>query len=268
MSLASPPGRDATVSWIIGQPLQFNPGAREAYSNIGYLLLGLIVEKYSGKAHIDFLRDEIFAPLGVPPDQILAGRTFPEDQDRREPYYDYAGDIDPNVFWPARGAGPDVPAPYGGWDHEARIGQGGVVASPLALLEYLDDHQVNGSSIGGARVIVDARNHTGSLEGTNALARQRADDVNFVVLFNKDPSTGSYAIDMRTAFDAFFNKPGIAWPSRDITTVDVGEGGDYNSDGFVEADDLLHWRLAFNRTPHARPTRTLTAMATVTAPTY
>jgi CubicO group peptidase (beta-lactamase class C family) len=42
---------------------KFTPGSRWAYSNSGYVLLGLIVEKIAGKSFPDFLHDRIFAPL-------------------------------------------------------------------------------------------------------------------------------------------------------------------------------------------------------------
>ena len=43
----------------------FKPGARYAYSNTGYALLALIVERVSGKTFATFLRDRIFTPLGM-----------------------------------------------------------------------------------------------------------------------------------------------------------------------------------------------------------
>lgn len=46
-------------------PLDFEPGARFAYDNTGYVLLGEIIERLSGKSYADFLREEIFAPLGM-----------------------------------------------------------------------------------------------------------------------------------------------------------------------------------------------------------
>lgn len=43
----------------------FEPGAQFRYSNTGYALLALIVEKYSKQAFAEFLQDQIFAPLGM-----------------------------------------------------------------------------------------------------------------------------------------------------------------------------------------------------------
>ena len=46
-------------------PLQFTPGRKYAYCNTGYYLLGMIIEKVSGKPYATFLAERIFTPLGM-----------------------------------------------------------------------------------------------------------------------------------------------------------------------------------------------------------
>lgn len=47
------------------KPLAFEPGAGEAYSNGGYITLGLIIEKLTGQSYYDYVRDHIFKPAGM-----------------------------------------------------------------------------------------------------------------------------------------------------------------------------------------------------------
>jgi CubicO group peptidase (beta-lactamase class C family) len=60
---------DLTILEVIdlfkNKPLDFNPGEKQSYSNSGYILLGAILEKASGKTYEDFVEQEIFAPLGM-----------------------------------------------------------------------------------------------------------------------------------------------------------------------------------------------------------
>lgn len=51
--------------WIFNQELAFDPGSTMSYSNSNYFLLSNIVEQVSGQKYVDFLRENIFKPLGM-----------------------------------------------------------------------------------------------------------------------------------------------------------------------------------------------------------
>jgi CubicO group peptidase (beta-lactamase class C family) len=45
--------------------LAFEPGTRWAYSNYGFLLLGVVVEKAAGSSYYDYVRDYVYKPAGM-----------------------------------------------------------------------------------------------------------------------------------------------------------------------------------------------------------
>ncbi len=47
------------------KPLEFKPGTQLHYSNTGYILLGMVIEKSSGQTYAEFLKKNIFDPLGM-----------------------------------------------------------------------------------------------------------------------------------------------------------------------------------------------------------
>jgi CubicO group peptidase (beta-lactamase class C family) len=51
------------LAWAAHVPLAAAPGERWAYSNMGYVLLGMVIRKVSGQFHGDFLRGSLFGPL-------------------------------------------------------------------------------------------------------------------------------------------------------------------------------------------------------------
>jgi len=58
------------------KPLEFEPGAKERYSNGGYVVLGLIVAKASGQNYYDYVRDHIFKPA-----YMMDTASYPKDAD-------------------------------------------------------------------------------------------------------------------------------------------------------------------------------------------
>jgi CubicO group peptidase (beta-lactamase class C family) len=50
---------------FVEEPLRFEPGARWGYSNAGYVVLGAVIEKITGKSYFDYVRESIFEPAGM-----------------------------------------------------------------------------------------------------------------------------------------------------------------------------------------------------------
>ena len=51
------------IALVADKPLDFKPGTEWSYSNTGYILLGMIIEKASGERYNDFLKKNILDPL-------------------------------------------------------------------------------------------------------------------------------------------------------------------------------------------------------------
>ena len=61
-----PPAAAATViEAMLSVRLDFDPGERYAYSNLGYCILGRVIEKLSGKGYEEYVRQNVLAPLGA-----------------------------------------------------------------------------------------------------------------------------------------------------------------------------------------------------------
>jgi D-alanyl-D-alanine carboxypeptidase len=50
---------------FVNEPPQFEPGTRNAYSNAGYVVLGLLIERLSGEDYFTYVREHIFEPAGM-----------------------------------------------------------------------------------------------------------------------------------------------------------------------------------------------------------
>ena len=84
------PDSDAIIRYMMGQPLQFDPGTKAVYSNFGYLLLGRVIEKISGIGYEDFVNGKLLNPIGT--QTFRLGATRAQERDASEvKYYDFKG---------------------------------------------------------------------------------------------------------------------------------------------------------------------------------
>lgn len=66
--------RTTAIGYMLRQPLANVPGSTALYSNVGYMLAGLIAERVGGAPFETLVQQEVFGPLGV-----AATFGFPED---------------------------------------------------------------------------------------------------------------------------------------------------------------------------------------------
>ena len=50
---------------FVNDPLEFKPGERWAYSNAGFMVLGAIIERVSGRSYFDYVKEEVFKRAGM-----------------------------------------------------------------------------------------------------------------------------------------------------------------------------------------------------------
>jgi D-alanyl-D-alanine carboxypeptidase len=76
-----------------GKPLDFAAGTHYSYSNFGFFVAGLIIEKVTGKSYEGALREQIFRPLGMNdtgldhPEIILPKRAYYYEDAHTEEWY-------------------------------------------------------------------------------------------------------------------------------------------------------------------------------------
>lgn len=210
-----PPTCRVVLRDALESSLDFAPGTRYAYSNLGYCILGRIVERTVGTPYQEFARTRVLAPAGAT--GLVLGHTL-RPAAGETMYYDYPGaplvEAMPGV---ARGK---VPAPYGGFAVEEMDSYGGWVGAPLDYLKFflaIDGRRgpglLSGASFREMRARPEIRGldparpifyglglqvralaggsvnwwHVGSLPGVNTLAVRTAEGYAWVAALNMRP---------------------------------------------------------------------------------
>ena len=130
MGVPNPPSSEAIVGFMARQPLGFAPGEGFAYTNVGYVTLGRIIERVTGMPYEDYVRSQVFAPMGVTRARIGGARR--EERLDGEVEYDSRGIVWPSIF----DGESNVPAAYGGVHTQAFDASSGWVLSAVDLARF------------------------------------------------------------------------------------------------------------------------------------
>ena len=134
LGIPGPATAQDTLYYMLGQPLDFDPGTDYAYSNFGYSILGRVIEQVTGMTYESYLRDEVLAPMGIQGMEL--GRTHPQDRPADEvAYHMYDGAYDVVSVFPE--VTDRVPRPSGGWHQEALDAHGGWISSASDLIRFV-----------------------------------------------------------------------------------------------------------------------------------
>jgi len=94
------------MNWIINtRPNPQAPGSVYDYSNVNFFIAGRVIEKISGKTYINFIKEDIMAPIGITQTD-MAGKTEAERKTNEVKYYGQGNDAAYvyNIAFPRRDA--------------------------------------------------------------------------------------------------------------------------------------------------------------------
>ncbi|TLP58560.1 serine hydrolase domain-containing protein [Microbispora triticiradicis] len=247
-----PISRSNIMRRTTGVRLDFDPGARYAYSNYGYMLLGRIIEKAGGMPYATYVQERILNPRGIT--RMRQGRSLPEYAAPGEVSYESKQE----AVYVFDSSGSLVPSPDGGFNLENMDAHGGWLGSAVDVVRFGDlfdqrgikydpvlDHitfpTLEGDSIdqafaqpeigvqpggwwyGCGWVVrnagggIDAA-HNGSLPGTTTLLVRRHDGLNWAALFNRRRDDDT-ELDFDASIDNALRQAANAvtsWPSVNL----------------------------------------------------
>jgi len=133
MKLNRAPTPEDIVRYMMGRPLDFDPGGRYAYSNLGYLVLGRAIEAVTGAHYEAWVKQHVLSPIGITTAQL--GHGLPENRAKGEvSYYDSKRRTGSCLYPPK--VGERVPLPDGANNIEGYEAHGGWIASAVDLVRF------------------------------------------------------------------------------------------------------------------------------------
>jgi CubicO group peptidase (beta-lactamase class C family) len=244
MNVPAPASFEHILQYTLMRQLNFKPGTRYSYSNMGYAILGEIIKKRSGMPYQDYVVMNLLKPLGIH-DMHIGKSYYHEKYPNEVRYHSSSGTITTHAM---DGSGEVVPIYYGGNDMELLGPAGGWVASAPELVKFMTaidgfneqpdilspetiasmtDPEIAGKGLFGWRGSDRYGTwwRTGYLSGSSALIVRQNDGVNWVIMTNtstyKQSRIHRYVSGMM--FGAIHTVQ--QWPAIDLFSMDEGHPG-------------------------------------------
>ena len=209
--LDSAPDSRTLVRCELTRWLGFTPGTSQQYSNFGFLLLSLIIEKTSGQTYEDYIRENILHPAGCY-DMHIARNYYEEKYPNEVRYYMQAGSEPTEEY---NLSGRMVEKCYGGSDITGLSGAGAWVGSPAELCRFVASIDgkpeipdiISAESVAEMTEYFDPQTfslgwndtrpdgewtRTGTLSGTSALVKCYPDGECWIMITNTGTYRGPY----------------------------------------------------------------------------
>ncbi len=165
----------------------FDPGARSAYCNYGYILLARVLEKVSGRSFIECVSETVAKTADAP--SFSLSSTDARDRQPGEIWYCYHPEYERKT----------VPLPF---RTEARDGAGVLAATAADYCRFLEAYWISGElrQKNGERY---SYSFNGSHAGVTAICAQRPDGINYAAICNRRSSgRASWNTELRERIDA------------------------------------------------------------------
>lgn len=133
---APPATHTDIIRYMMGKPLAFDPGTKFIYSNLGYNILGRIIERVTNQSYGEYITQHVLEPAGAR-SMKLSTRTTPSARLPDEVHYWDGPDALP--CWPIYDDEEEARTySYGGFDGTAIDAHGGWISNASDLTHFLN----------------------------------------------------------------------------------------------------------------------------------
>ena len=235
--LTTPPDHPTLLKILLKRHLGYTPGEGKCYSNLGYMILSMIIEKKSGMKYENFMQKYVLRPAGCY-DMHIAGTYLKDRRPNETKYYMHGGSI---PVYEYNNSGRLVEKCYGDTDLPRLSGAGAWCGSTAELSRFIAsidglphvkdilskksiefmtreqaDHQY---SIGWNYTPKSDKPwiRTGSLAGTSAIVLKYPDNQCWILITNTSTWKGhGFSNDTMAFFEKLRKKYMANMPKKDL----------------------------------------------------